>query len=124
MDAAPTAYALWQRFLRYDPTAPNWINRDRFVLSVGHASMLLYALIHLAGVKSDSPDARESEAVSLHDMETFRQPGSRCHGHPEHGWTTGVETTTGALGQGVATSVGMAIAGSSGAHTTVRASQS
>jgi transketolase len=110
MDAAPTAYALWQRFLRYDPTAPNWINRDRFVLSVGHASMLLYALIHLAGVKSDSPDARESEAVSLHDMETFRQPGSRCHGHPEHGWTTGVETTTGALGQGVATSVGMAIA--------------
>jgi transketolase len=110
MDAAPTAYALWQRFLRYDPTAPNWINRDRFVLSVGHASMLLYALIHLAGVKSDSPDARESEAVSLRDMETFRQSGSRCHGHPEHGWTTGVETTTGALGQGVATSVGMAIA--------------
>ena len=72
--------------------------------------MLLYALIHLAGVKSDSPDARESEAVSLRDMETFRQPGSRCHGHPEHGWTPGVETTTGALGQGVATSVGMAIA--------------
>jgi transketolase len=110
MDAAPTAYALWQRFLRYDPSAPNWINRDRFVLSCGHASMLLYALIHLAGVKSDSPDALESEAVSLHDIETFRQAGSRCPGHPEHGWTTGVETTTGPLGQGLATSVGMAIA--------------
>ena len=72
--------------------------------------MLLYALIYLAGVKSDSPDALESEAVSLHDIETFRQAGSRCPGHPEHGWTTGVETTTGPLGQGLATSVGMAIA--------------
>lgn len=125
MDAAPTAYALWQRFLRYDPTAPNWINRDRFVLSSGHASMMLYALIHLAGVKSDSPDARESEAVSLHDIETFRQPGSRCHGHPEHGWTPGVETTTGALGQGVATSAASRSPASSWPrHTTVRASYS
>ena len=107
MDAAPTAYVLWQRFLRYDPAMPDWPNRDRFVLSVGHASMLLYALIHLAGVRT-----REGkEAVTLDDIETFRQAGSRCPGHPEHGWTTGVETTTGPLGQGAATSVGMAIAG-------------
>jgi transketolase len=111
LDAAPTVYALWQRFLRYDPTAPNWINRDRFVLSCGHASIMLYALLHLTGVKSDLPGDRDGEAVSLQDIQTFRQAGSRCHGHPEHGWTTGVETTTGALGQGVATSVGMAIAG-------------
>lgn len=107
MGAAPTAYALWQRILRYDPAAPQWINRDRFVLSSGHASMLLYALLHLAGVRN----ASGGEAVSLKDIETFRQAGSRCPGHPEFGWTAGVETTTGPLGQGVATSVGMAIAG-------------
>ena len=107
MGAAPTAYSLWQRILRYDPAAPRWINRDRFVLSSGHASMLLYALLHLAGVK----DASGGEAVSLTDIETFRQAGSRCPGHPEYGWTAGVETTTGPLGQGVATSVGMAAAG-------------
>ncbi len=107
MGAAPTAYALWRRILRYDPAAPQWINRDRFVLSSGHASMLLYALLHLAGVR----DASGGEAVSLKDIETFRQAGSRCPGHPEYGWTAGVETTTGPLGQGVATSVGMAIAG-------------
>jgi transketolase len=107
MDAAPTAYVLWQRFLRYDPARPDWMNRDRFVLSAGHASMLLYALIHLAGVKT----ADGKDAVTLADIETFRQAGSRCPGHPEHGWTTGVETTTGPLGQGAATSVGMALAG-------------
>ncbi len=107
MGAAPTAYALWQRVLRYDPSAPAWINRDRFVLSCGHASMLLYALLHLTGVR----DASGGEAVSIKDIETFRQAGSRCPGHPEYGWTVGVETTTGPLGQGVATSVGMAAAG-------------
>ena len=112
MDAAPTAYTLWQRFLRYDPADPNWMNRDRFVLSCGHASMLLYGLLHLAGVKAANPtyEALGRDAVTLHDIETFRQAGSRCAGHPERGWTSGVETTTGPLGQGVATSVGMGIA--------------
>ncbi len=107
MGAAPTAYCLWQRFLRYDPNAPHWPNRDRFVLSAGHASALLYGLLHLSGVKSS--DSAEP-AVSMADLQSFRQAGSRCTGHPEHGWTTGVETTTGPLGQGVATSVGLAIA--------------
>jgi transketolase len=112
MDAAPTAYTLWQRVLRYDPTDPGWTNRDRFVLSSGHASMLLYSLLHLAGVKAIDPSYGEPgrDAVTLDDIRTFRQAGSRCPGHPEHGWTSGVETTTGPLGQGVATSVGMAIA--------------
>ena len=114
MDAAPTAYALWQRYLRYDPADPDWINRDRFVLSSGHASMLLYSLIHLAGVKAVHPSYEQlgRDAVTLRDIETFRQAGSRCPGHPEFGWTSGVETTTGPLGQGAATSVGMAAAGS------------
>jgi len=107
LDAAPTAYVLWQRFLRYDPTAPKWMNRDRFVLSAGHASALLYSLIHLSGIKSENGE----DAVTLKDLSTFRQAGSRCPGHPEYGWTTGVETTTGPLGQGAATSVGMALAG-------------
>ncbi len=113
MDAAPTAYALWQRVLRYDPADPGWINRDRFVLSSGHASMLLYSLIHLAGIKAAAPsyEGEARDAVTLEDIETFRQAGSRCPGHPEYGWTSGVETTTGPLGQGVATSVGMAVAG-------------
>ena len=113
IDAAPTAYTLWQRFLRYDPEQPNWINRDRFVLSGGHASMLLYSLIHLAGVKGACPSYEKMgcEAVTLEDIKNFRQAGSRCPGHPEYGWTSGVESTTGPLGQGVATSVGMAIAG-------------
>ena len=112
MDAAPTAYTLWQRVLRYDPADPGWINRDRFVLSSGHASMLLYSLIHLAGIKAVNPSYEEvgRDAVTLDDIKTFRQAGSRCPGHPEYGWTSGVETTTGPLGQGVATSVGMAIA--------------
>ncbi len=111
MDAAPTAYVLWQRFLRYDPARPDWLNRDRFVLSAGHASMLLYSLIHLAGIKGEGPMNAGRDAVTLEDIQTFRQAGSRCPGHPEHGWTTGVETTTGPLGQGAATSVGVALAG-------------
>ena len=113
MGAAPTAYTLWHQFLRYDPEQPMWPNRDRFVLSCGHASMLLYALIHLAGVKAANPSYEKvgSEAVTLDDIKTFRQEGSRCPGHPEYGWTSGVESTTGPLGQGVSTSVGMAIAG-------------
>jgi len=112
MDAAPTAYALWQDVLRYDPADPHWINRDRFVLSNGHASMLLYSLIYLAGIKAAeaSYEDKNRDAVTLEDIQSFRQEGSRCPGHPEHGWTTGVETTTGPLGQGIATSVGMAVA--------------
>ena len=112
MGAAPTAYCLWQRFLRFDPEDAAWPDRDRFVLSVGHASALLYGLLHLCGVKAATSlhPTREGLAVSMADLQSFRQAGSRCTGHPEHGWTTGVETTTGPLGQGVATSVGMAIA--------------
>ncbi len=113
MDAAPAAYTLWQRVLRYDPADPGWINRDRFVLSSGHASMLLYSLIYLAGIKAANLSYEQSgrDAVTLDDIRTFRQAGSRCPGHPEYGWTSGVEATTGPLGQGAATSVGMAIAG-------------
>lgn len=113
MDAAPTVYCLWQRFLRFDPDDPTWPNRDRFVLSAGHASALLYSLLHLCGVKAMHPSYEEADrlAVTLEDLRRFRQAGSRCTGHPEYGWTSGVETTTGPLGQGVATSVGMAIAG-------------
>jgi transketolase len=112
MGAAPTAYCLWQRFLRYDPEAPNWPNRDRFVLSSGHASMLLYSLLYLCGVKAANPSYEQvgGLAVTHDDIKHFRQAGSRCTGHPEYGWTSGVETTTGPLGQGAATSVGMAIA--------------
>jgi transketolase len=113
MGAAPTAYTLWQRHLTYDPAAPEWMNRDRFVLSVGHASMLLYALIHLAGIEG-SPEVygdSNRKAVTLDDIQHFRQLDSRCPGHPEYRITSGVETTTGPLGQGLATSVGMAIAG-------------
>src|SRR5580698_1947676 len=112
MGAAPTAYTLWQRYLRYDPAAPEWMNRDRFVLSEGHASMLLYALIHLAGIKG-SPrwyGGADRPAVTLDDIEHFRQAGSRCPGHPEYRMTSGVEATTGPLGQGLGNSVGMAIA--------------
>jgi transketolase len=113
MGMAPAAYALWQRVLRYDPEDPHWPNRDRFVLSAGHASMLLYSLIHLTGVRAADPsyESADRPAVTLDDIKHFRQAGSRCPGHPEHGWTTGVEATTGPLGQGVAMSVGMAIAG-------------
>jgi len=113
MAMAPLACTLWQRFLRFDPEDPIWPGRDRFVLSAGHASMLLYALLHLAGVKAVDPDYEVvgEPSVSLEDIERFRQLGSRAPGHPEYRWTSGVETTTGPLGQGVATSVGMAIAG-------------
>ena len=112
MALAPVAYTLWQRFLRFDPADPIWPARDRFVLSAGHASMLLYSLLHLAGVKAVDPDYEVigDPAVSLKDIESFRQLDSRAPGHPEYRWTSGVETTTGPLGQGVATSVGMAIA--------------
>ena len=112
MALAPLAYTLWQRFLRFDPADPIWPGRDRFVLSAGHASMLLYSLLHLADVQAVDPDYEivGKPAVSLEDIERFRQLDSRAPGHPEYRWTSGVETTTGPLGQGVATSVGMAIA--------------
>jgi transketolase len=112
MAMAPVAYTLWQRFLRFDPVDPIWPGRDRFILSAGHASMLLYALLHLAGVKAVESDYEVGgePAVSLADIKSFRQLGSRAPGHPEYRWTSGVEATTGPLGQGVATSVGMAIA--------------
>ncbi|QEH37755.1 Transketolase [Aquisphaera giovannonii] len=113
MALAPVAYCLWQNHLRYDPGDPVWPNRDRFVLSCGHASMLLYSLLHLAGVKSVNEDyeALGTPAVSLDDIKKFRQLHSKCPGHPEYRLTSGVETTTGPLGQGVGNSVGMAIAG-------------
>jgi transketolase len=118
MALAPVAYALWQKFLRFDPQDPIWPNRDRFVLSNGHASMLLYSLLHLAGVKSVNPqyETLGQLSVTLDDIKRFRQLDSKCPGHPEYRWTSGVETTTGPLGQGVATSVGMAIAGLWMAH--------
>jgi transketolase len=113
MDAAPAAYCLWQWFLNTDPEDPEWPNRDRFVLSVGHASALLYSLLYLCQVKARAPSYESADrlAVTLDDLKSFRQAGSRCTGHPEYGWTSGVEATTGPLGQGVANSVGMAIAG-------------
>jgi transketolase len=113
MGMAPTVYCLWQRLLRFDPEDPIWPNRDRFVLSAGHASTLLYSLLHLTGTKAVGSDYEVAgkPTVSLDDLKSFRQFGSRCAGHPEYHWTSGVESTTGPLGQGVATSVGMAIAG-------------
>lgn len=112
MALAPFVSCLWQRFLRYDPENPMWVNRDRFVLSVGHASMLLYSIVHLSGVKAvNAKYERLGElSVTLDDIKHFRQLASKCAGHPEYRWTAGVETTTGLLGQGGATSVGMAIA--------------
>ncbi len=111
MAMAPVAYTVWQDFLRFDPEEPIWPNRDRFVLSMGHASTLLYSLLHLAGVKAvNSRYEKLGElSVPLDDLKRFRQLDSRCPGHPEYRWTSGVETTTGPLGQGLATSVGMAI---------------
>ncbi len=113
MALAPAAFCLWQQFLRYDPEDPIWPNRDRFVLSNGHASMLLYSLLYLAGVRAVNPkyERLEDPAVSLDDIKNFRQLGSKTPGHPEYRWTSGVETTTGPLGQGAANSVGMAIGG-------------
>jgi len=112
MAMAPVVYCLWQHFLRFDPDHPIWPNRDRFVLSVGHASTLLYAMLHLTGVKAVNPkyETLGHLSVTLEDIKRFRQLESKCPGHPEYRWTSGVETTTGPLGQGVATSVGMAIA--------------
>ena len=112
MSLAPVAYELWQNHLRYDPADPVWPNRDRFVLSAGHASMLLYSVLHLANVRrvDDEYNVLDEPAVSLHEIEEFRQLHSRTPGHPEYRWTSGVETTTGPLGQGIATSVGMAMA--------------
>src|SRR6201996_3955244 len=99
MALAPAAFALWMKHLVYNPKNPNWLNRDRFILSNGHASMLQYAVLHLTGYD-----------VSMDDLKQFRQLNSITAGHPEHGLTPGVETTTGPLGQGVMTAVGMAIA--------------
>ena len=112
MGMSPTVYCLWQKLLRFDPEDPIWMNRDRFVLSAGHASTLLYTILHLAKVKAVDPEYEilGRPSVTLDDIKTFRQFGSHCAGHPEYRWTSGVETTTGPLGQGVATSVGMAIA--------------
>jgi transketolase len=112
MAFAPVAYVLWQRFLRDDPANPVWPNRDRFVLSNGHASMLLYSMLYLTGVKTvEDYKVQQKPAVSLDDLKSFRQLDSKTPGHPEYGITSGVETTTGPLGQGVGNSVGMAIAG-------------
>ena len=112
MALAPVAYCLWQQFLRYDPEDPIWPDRDRFVLSNGHASMLLYSLIYLTGVREVTREGKvlSAPALSLDEIKNFRQIGSKTPGHPEYGLTSGVETTTGPLGQGVANSVGMAIA--------------
>src|ERR1700693_5265071 len=99
MALAPLAYVLWTQHLRYNPADPNWLNRDRFVLSCGHASMLLYSCLFLTGYD-----------LTLDDIKQFRQWESRTPGHPEYGHTTGVETTTGPLGQGLANAVGMAVA--------------
>jgi transketolase len=112
MAMAPVVYTLWQQFLRFDPADPIWPNRDRFVLSSGHASTLLYSLLHLTGVTSvdEKYERLGTPSVSLDDLKHFRQLDSKCPGHPEYHLTSGVETTTGPLGQGVANSVGMAIA--------------
>ena len=112
MALAPVAYVLWQQFLRFDPANPVWPNRDRFILSNGHASMLLYSMLYLSGVKSVDSEYKvlERPTVTLDDIKQFRQLDSRTPGHPEYRVTTGIETTTGPLGQGVGTSVGMAMA--------------
>src|ERR1022692_1672309 len=112
MAMAPVACGLCQVFVLLYPDDPIWPNRDRFVLSIGHASMLLYSMLHLTGVKSVNAQYEQvgTPSVSLDDIKRFRQLDSKCPGHPEYRWTSGIETTTGPLGQGVATSVGMAIA--------------
>jgi transketolase len=113
MGLAPVTYCLWQHYLRYDPADPTWLNRDRFILSNGHASMLLYAMLHLAEVRRVDENGKITKdlSVSMDDIKHFRQLGSRTPGHPESHVTTGVETTTGPLGQGVGASIGVAIAG-------------
>src|ERR687898_671261 len=113
MALAPVIYTVWQKFLRFDPDHPIWSNRDRFVLSAGHASTLLYSMLNLAGVKSVNPqyETLGELAVPLEDLKKFRQLDSKTPGHPEYRWTAGIECTTGPLGTGIATSVGMAMAG-------------
>jgi transketolase len=113
MAMSPVVYTVWQKHLRYDPEHPLWPNRDRFILSAGHASMLLYSVLFLAGVREMDRDGNPTgrAAVSLDDIKAFRQLDSKCPGHPEYGRTTGVEMTTGPLGQGAGTSVGIAMAG-------------
>ena len=113
MALAPVAYCLWQQFLRYDPANPVWPNRDRFILSNGHASMLLYSMLYLSGVKAVDSEykVQPQPAVSLDDIKNFRQLDSKTPGHPEYRITSGIETTTGPLGQGIGNSVGMAMAG-------------
>ena len=112
MGMAPVAYDLWQKRLRFDPADPIWPNRDRFILSAGHASMLLYGLLHLTN--TEAVDAKYESlgrpSVTLDDIKAFRQLDSACPGHPEYHLTSGVEAITGPLGQGVAMSVGLAIA--------------
>ena len=112
MALAPVTYAIWNRVLNFDPEHPTWPARDRFVLSCGHASTLLYSILHLARVKKSDDNGAPSDqlAITLEDIQNFRQLGSPCAGHPEHGDAAGIEMTTGPLGQGVATSVGMAMA--------------
>ena len=112
MALAPIAYQLFNYSMQYDPANPSWPNRDRFVLSCGHASMLLYSTLHLAGVKAEDHDGNvlDELAIKLDDIKTFRQIGSVCAGHPEYGEAAGIETTTGPLGAGVSNSVGMAMA--------------
>ncbi len=105
MALAPVAYLLYNEVMNYDPARPDWLNRDRFVLSIGHASILLYSILHLAGVSE-----KGAPAVTMDDLKSFRQLGSRCAGHPEYGLVPGIEMTTGPLGAGLATSVGMAMA--------------
>jgi len=112
MALAPIVYTIWNRVLRFDPQNPIWPNRDRFVLSNGHASMLLWSALHLSGTQAVNADYETlgQPSVTLDDIRRFRQLNSKAPGHPEYHWVSGVETTTGPLGQGVATSVGMAIA--------------
>lgn len=113
MALAPAAYVVWNEFMNYDPANPSWVGRDRFVLSCGHASMLLYSVLHLAGVKEldDNGNPGDGLSITLDSIKNFRQKGSPCAGHPEFGDAAGIETTTGPLGQGIANSVGMAMAG-------------
>src|SRR5204863_8242623 len=112
MALAPLVYTTWNRVMNFDPQDPLWLNRDRFVLSDAHASMLLWSVLHLANVQAVNADYERlgQPSVTLDDIRRFRQLDSKAPGHPEYHWVSGVETTTGPLGQGVATSVGMAIA--------------
>lgn len=112
MALAPVTYSLWNNVLNYDPAHPHWVNRDRFVLSCGHVSMLLYSILHLAGVKDvdDAGNPTSEPSISIDDIKNFRQLGSKCAGHPEYSDAPGIETTTGPLGQGIANSVGLAMA--------------